>query len=264
MNYYQILGIGSDASADDIKKAYRKLAMQHHPDRTGGDETEFKKIQEAYDILGDPAKRSQYDNPATGFGGQSDIDFSEIFSMFGFDGFGHKKQNRNPDSRIDISVTLQQAISGTDYHLNLKSGSVNIKIPAGVRAGTKFKLPGKGAQRIPNLPPGDLLVVINVDMPPEWGRQNDDLFVRIQIDALSAMLGTTWELDHINGKRYKVEIPPGIQPGEKVRLKGLGMLNPQNSVLGSLYVVVTVFIPSITDPEDVNILTTIRGKINGQ
>ncbi len=263
MNYYQTLGISADASTDDIKKAYRKLAMQHHPDRNGGDETEFKKIQEAYDVLSDPDKKSQYDNPRSShqFGFGSDADLDDIFSAFGF---GNRRVNRNPDSRLDVNISLQQAYLGTDYTLNLNTGPVSIVIPAGVRPGTKFKLPGKGAQRIPQLPAGDLFVVINVDMPAEWGRQNDDLYVRIQIDAFSAMLGTSWELEHLNQKRYKVEIPPGIQPGEKVRLKGLGMTNPQNGVLGSLYVVVTVQIPSITDQEDVNTLNTIRGKINGQ
>lgn len=266
MNYYQTLNIGADASADDIKKAYRKLAMQHHPDRNGGDETEFKKIQEAYDVLGDPERRAAYDNPhrSHSFGFETGANLDDIFGMFGFGNAGQRRATQNPDSRLDISLSLAQAFSGTNYQLNLATGTVTIKIPAGVRPGAKFKLPGKGAQRIPQLSPGDLIVVINVDMPSEWGRQNDDLFVRIQIDAISAMLGTTWELEHINGKRYNVVIPAGIQPGEKVRLKGLGMSNPQTDVLGSLYVVVTVFIPSITDQADAETLTTIRGKINGQ
>lgn len=264
MSHYETLGVPKNATPDDIKKAYRKMAMKHHPDRNGGDETEFKRVQEAYEVLGDPDKKAQYDNPQPDFGGIKfnfgggfDDMFADAFSRF------RNHPQRNPDSRVDIQIGLLDAYNGTDYTLNLNTGQINIKIPAGVREGTKLRVAGKGVQRFSNLPAGDLYITIHIVMPRDWGRDGDDLYVRAQIDAISAMIGKSVEVSHITGKKYRVEIPPGIQAGEKVRLKGLGMINPSNSIVGSLYVVVDILIPTITDRNDVELLNTIRGKLDG-
>jgi len=265
MNYYETLGVEPGASADDIKRAYRRMAMKVHPDRTGGDDTEFKKLQEAYETLSDPDRRAEYDNPRPSMRPEFDFaggDFNDIFAqMFGA---GRRPARKNSDLLVNLQISLYHSYAGTDYILSTETGAVNIKIPAGVRPGTKLRVPGRGKQTHQNLPPGDLYVVVHVDMPPDWGRQDDDLYVRTEIDAISAMTGTSLELQHITGKKYKVVVPAGIQSGEKIRLKGLGMTNPGDQTLGSLYVIVTVVIPAITDTECLELLNKVRGKLNGQ
>jgi DnaJ-class molecular chaperone len=264
MTYYDVLGVERTSSAEEIKKAYKKLAMRHHPDRNGGDDTEFKKIQEAYETLSDADKRAQYDNPRPemnfNFGGMGGEDFESIFQqMFG----GHMGQRpvRNPDSLAKIQISFNQAYTGCDYVLSLDDGAVNIKLPAGIRDGAKLRIPGKSKKRFSQLPPGDLYVQVFVQMPAEWGRQNDDLYVRVDLDAISAMIGATYEISHINGKKYKVSIPAGTQPGEKIRLKGLGMENSDRNTVGSLYVIVNIVVPEITNPTTISTLEQLRGDI---
>lgn len=264
MSHYETLDVNKDATQPEIKKAYRKLANKHHPDKNSGDDTEFKKIAEAYDILGDAAKRSDYDqypngNPFDHAGRQGG---NHGFTEFNFDDlFRRPKPQVNPDSIANIQVTLKQAYTGADFNIDLEAGAINLKIPAGTRSGTKLRIPGKGPKRFPDLPAGDLYAVVNIAMPPNWGWVGDNLYYQTRVDAISAMIGGTGEVDHISGKKYKVEIPAGSQPGDKVRLKGLGMTNPVNTVVGHLYIVIDIYIPTITDKEEKITLTKIRGNL---
>ena len=264
MSHYETLGIAKDAEQAEIKKAYRKLANQHHPDKNNGDDTEFKKIGEAYDILGDPAKRADYDQYPNGNpfdhvgrnGGSYGFSFDDFFNQ------GQRRRpQKNPDNMANIHVTLKQAYTGADFDLDLPDGSIKLKVPAGTRSGTKMRIPGRAPKRFPDLPPGDLYAVVNITMPPNWGWHEDNLFYQIKVDAITAMIGGTGEIDHISGKKYKVEIPAGSQQGNKVRLKGLGMTNPVNTVVGHLYIVIDVYIPTISNEEDKDTLTKIRGKL---
>ena len=261
MDYYELLGVDRTCSPSEIKKAYRKLASKHHPDK-GGDAEQFKKIQEAYDTLSDPQKKEQYDNPnpfRQGFDGH--MNFEDIFgNIFGGNGFGQRVR-KNPDSQFTLRISLQEAYNGSNYNLNMPDGTeVSIRIPAGIRDGARLRVAGKGRQRDPNLPPGDVFVNVHIDMPNNWGRDGDNLYVKYMIDALDAITGVEIQVKHINNKKYSVQVPAGIQPGERVRLSGLGMQSPTTGGTGSLYVIVDVRIPDITDPESINLLNTIKQK----
>lgn len=260
MSHYETLGIKKDASQAEIKKAYRKLANQHHPDKNNGDDVVFKKIGEAYDILGNETKRKEYDlypngNPfdhvGRGGGAYHEFSFDDLFRR-------RQQPQKNPDSMANIQVTLKQAYTGADFNIDLADGAINLKIPAGTRSGTRMRIPGKAPKRFPDLPPGDLYAVVNIAMPPNWGWHNDDLYYQTKVDAISAMIGGTGEIEHVSGKKYKVKIPPGSQPGDKVRLKGLGMTNPVNTVVGNLFIIIDIYVPTITDEDSKLILTKLR------
>lgn len=258
MNHYDTLGVDKSADPAEIKKAYRKLAGKHHPDK-GGDENEFKRIQQAYEVLSDPKKRAQYDSPEPDWQRYTPPDFADIFG----DAFNQFRNNhrRNPDSLVNVELSLAQAYTGTTFHLDLPSGeTVALRVPAGVRDGTRLRVAGKARQRYADLPAGDIYVAVHVNVPPNWGRHEDDLFIRVEIDAIDAMIGTTIQLKHINDKTYSVTIPKGMQMGEKVRLNGLGMANPRSGMEGSLYVIVDVKIPDIKDQAILDVLNTIRQK----
>jgi len=263
MDYYTVLGVDKNASKDNIKKAYRKLAMKHHPDRNGGDETEFKKIQEAYDVLGDDAKKQAHDNPRPKFEdvfGRGGNPFDDIFRQAG----ARRQVHKNPDGMMHVEVSLKDAFTGGEFPLNLQSGQVKLNIPAGVRDGTKFKIPGHGPQRWAEFPPGDLYVTVMTQQDDTWWRSADDLFIKVTINAIEAMTGISKSIEHISGKKYKVEIPAGVQPANNVRLKGLGMPNPNNNTVGNLNVMIEVTVPTITDKDDIEILNKLRGKLDGQ
>lgn len=263
MDYYEHLGVDRTSSPSDIKKAYRKLASKHHPDK-GGDAEQFKKIQEAYDTLSDPQKKEQYDNPNPfGQGFEGNMNFEDIFgSIFG-QGFGGQRVRKNPDTQFNVTITLEDAFNGSTFELRLPDGNkVEIRIPAGIREGAKLRVPGKGRQHNPNLPPGDVFVNVLIDMPTDWGRNGDDLFVRYGIDALDAITGVEIPVRHINGKKYSVKIPAGVQQGERIRMRGLGMQSPTTGGDGSLYVLVDIRIPDITDEYSLDLLNTIKQRGN--
>ena len=267
MDHYQILGVSRDATPQDIKKAFRKLAMKHHPDK-GGDEAKFKEIQQAYEVLSDPDKRQQYDNPNPfeGIFGQGGDPFRQgtpFGDIFG-DIFGHRRQPvKNPDGLFDMDITLENAYSGMDSTISTPEGKVQLHIPPGVRPGTKFRIPGKAGGRMPNLPPGDLIVRVNVINSPEWGRENDHLFIRVEVNAIEAMIGSAVRIRHLDGKQYDVTIPAGTQPGGRIKMAGLGMPNPQNGRTGDLYLLVNVHVPTITNEDELNALNNIVSKRKG-
>ena len=165
MDHYQTLGVSPQADEKEIKKAYRKLAGKHHPDK-GGDENEFKKIQQAYETLSDPAKRQQYDNPNPFEGGDPFSqggfnfrgDFGDIFGDIFGRGFQQRQPTRNPDGVVDLHLELHEVFHGTEKMINTGYGTFKITIPAGTRHGTKFNMHGKGPVQHQGLPPGDLIV----------------------------------------------------------------------------------------------------------
>ena len=215
MNHYETLGVSKDATKQDIKKAYRKLAMKHHPDK-GGDQEQFKRITGAYDILSDPDKRAQYDNPSPfeqfGQGGDPFGPGSPFKDIFG-DIFGHQrynayqKQGRNPDGVSDVKITFLQSYQGADVVINTNAGSFNLNIPKGITNGTKLRLQGKGPQRYKDLPPGDLIIRVHIDYPPNWGSDGIDIFYRHNLNVIDALTGTELDFRFIDGRKIKVKIP---------------------------------------------------------
>lgn len=252
MDYYETLGVDRSCSSKELKNAYRKLASKHHPDK-GGDAEQFKKIQEAYDVLSDPQKKSQYDNPNP-FEGMQGNPFGDMFG----DIFGQMR--RNPDARLSITISAQDAYFGRDIQFDSEVGRINLTVPPGCDDGDTYRYPGKGYNRYKDVPPGNLLVRVNVDMPPEWGREQQDLFIRVGVDAIDAITGTDIDIFHINGKKYRLKIPAGSEQGSRIKMKGLGMPNPRSHMAGNLFVLVHINVPTIHDKEILKVLNTIREK----
>lgn len=263
MDYYKVLGVSASATADEIKKAYRSLAMKHHPDRNGGDDTEFKKVQEAYAHLSDPEKRHQYDNPNPfqNFGGgggfhhhQGEDVFTHFFGSghpFGFGGF---HQQRNQNVSIVFDITIEDVFNGKtiDAEINLENGRskmVSITIPPGCENGIQIRYPGMGDNRISKAPPGDLIVNIRVLPHRVWRREGDHLVYEKVITVWEAMLGSSLDITTIDGKQLSITIPPGTQPDTTLSCRGEGLPNARTQQRGNLLIKIKVEVPRSLNPE---------------
>lgn len=267
-DHYSTLGVGRTANADEIKKAYRKLAAKHHPDR-GGDTQRFQQIQEAYDVLSDPGKRQQYDNPQPEFhfhtgnmGG-----FEDIFSNFGFGGMGRRQQvRRNKNVTIQVRMSIKEIFEGKDVvgSIRLPSGkeqALQIKIPRGVQHGDQVRFQGLGDDSIPGIAKGDLIANIIQIPDNKFRREGPHLFVEAQINAFDAMLGTTIMVDTIADSHLEISVPAGIQNGQMINCRGHGLyeMNRQNA-RGSMFVIINVFTPNSLDPGDRVVLEKLQRK----
>jgi curved DNA-binding protein len=261
-DYYNILGVDRSASQDDIKKAYRKLAAQHHPDR-GGDTAKFQEISVAYDTLGNPDKRAQYDNPAPqGFQqyGGMPPGFEDILrgfsgSPFG-DIFGQRRQQpvRNRTLNLQTQITLEEAFTGRELMANVQLPSgrdqmLEIKIPAGVRDGTTLRLAGMGDDTVSHLPRGDIHLTVQIIPHSKFHREGDDLIMKLDISCFDAILGTSVQFDSIDGKTLETNVPSGIQHGQIMNIQGQGMPNmSDNRMRGRLLLEIRIKIPTtLTD-----------------
>lgn len=259
-DYYSILGISKSASQDEIKKAYRKLAAIHHPDR-GGDTAKFQEIQAAYDVLSNPQKKSEYDNPPqqhfNNFNGVPP-GFEDIFSnMFGGDFsniFGrhqHRQHNvKNKTLTFSTQITLEDAYTGKDVLTSIKLPSgkertIEVKIPPGIRDNTTLRLAGMGDDSISNIPPGDIHLTISIQPHKIFKRNNDDLIMDTTITCFDAILGKKLEFVTLSGKTLETIIPAGIQPGQLLNINGHGMPNMSNPLMkGRLLINLNISIPT--------------------
>lgn len=265
MDYYQILGVDKTSSQDDIKRAYRKLAMKHHPDR-GGDDVEFKKINEAYAVLSDSEKKSQYDNPPYhddsirfNWGRSADpgepFNFDDILKRaYGFTG---RSGGKNPDAITDVFISLEQVFTGTDILVDVGYAREVIYINPGIRNGTKLRIKNKGPSRYKDSAPGDLIVRVNIEVPDNMAIDNNNLFVKIDVNALEAIVGSAVNFDHPCGKELKISIPKGTQQGTRLRLKGLGIPDANTRTAGDFFVIINIFIPDVTNPQHIEELNKI-------
>jgi DnaJ-class molecular chaperone len=264
MTHYQTLGIDKDATQDEIKKAYRRLASKHHPDK-GGDPEQFRAVQEAYEVLGDPEARGQYDNPAP----HSIFDFvnvntSEFGSIFSEERFNRERGRgtfRNPDATVGILITAAQAYSGADLTVDTGFSKENIRVAPGVRDGTRIRISQKGYHRFKDVPPGDLVIRITIEYPDNVMRDNDDIHQIVDVDAFDAMLGGEIIVTHFAGKQLKVKIPQGSQQGTKLRLGSWGMPNPNAKTTGNLFLILNIRIPNITMQVHIDLLNKIKSEV---
>ena len=265
MDYYQILGVDKNADQKTIKKAYKRLAMKHHPDK-GGDEDKFKEISKAYETLSDPTKKQQYDNPNPfeNFQGNNPFGQGSPFGDIFGDIFGQQRRQRqsNLESVGDVTITLAQAYTGTDLSIAIDSKSELITIAAGTRDGTRIRIPQGGRQPDPRWPPGDLIIRIHIDVPPEMGVNNNDLYQHIMVNAIEAMTGVEKTFNHISGKKLSVKVPPGTQQGSRLRLSNQGMPYPgAPQMFGNLFIIVNIDVPHIKDPKHIDLLNSINKEI---
>jgi DnaJ-class molecular chaperone len=259
MDHYSTLGVDRNASPDEIKRAYRKLASQHHPDK-GGDKAKFQDIQAAYDTLSNPDKRAQYDNPQPQFGGGfngAPPGFEDIFAqMFGggqhpFGNMFRQQQSpRNRTLNIQTSITLEEAFYGKDLiaTLGLPSGreqTIEVKIPAGISDGTTLRLAGMGDDSVSGVPRGDIHLTVNITPHHRFQRQGDDLLCVADVSCIDAMLGKNIFIDTIDGKTLETAIQPGTQHGQMLAAAGYGMPKMgDNRFKGRLIINVNVTIPN--------------------
>jgi len=258
-NPYQTLGVERNATPDEIKRAYRRLAGQHHPDK-GGDTSRFQEIQSAYDILGDPQRRAEFDNPqmggmhfGAGFGGQP-FNFDTIFDIFGAR-FQHPQQR--VQARMTLWVTLSDVAQGG--HKTVSVGThqgthtVEIEIPLGIDDGDTIQYHG--------LAPGggDLIVQFRLHPHPGWQRQGLNVLTDQTISIWDLVLGTEITIRDLLGSQLNLTIPPRTQPGTVLRLRGRG-LKKKNGPNGDLMVRVTAMIPEHIDHDIISLLQSKTAK----
>ncbi len=259
-DYYEILGVERDAGADDIKRAYRKLARKYHPDvsKEPDAEAHFKEVGEAYEVLKDPKKRSAYDNLgagwqdgqefspppgwSAGFGdgfrsGRVDFgDFSDFFEhLFGGapgGGFGGRFEDMpGADAQFEVEVTLEEAVRGSERSLRLEPAmaraggdggrSLKVRIPAGVTEGQRIRLPGQGSPG-PGGRRGDMFLVVRLRPHRHFKVQGRDVHLALPVTPWEAALGATVKVPTLGGA-VDLKIPPRSQDGRRLRLKGRGL-----------------------------------------
>ena len=282
MNYYEILGVGDKATADEIKRAYRKLASQHHPDK-GGDKAKFQEIQAAYDTLSNNDRRQQYDMQRNGFGGGPGVQFhwhandmghpdiSEIFRSFGFghgDPFGQfrQQQRRNKDLRVNMPVALASTLEEQTKTISVQTTNgqretVEVIIPRGVTSGTNIKYPGLGDNLFNTIPRGDLYVQIIVADSENYAVSGLDIFTQINVNCLLAITGGEVTVTGIDNRQFVINLPAGVQPNSKFRIPGQGIYQMNSDLRGNLYVEVAVTVPQNLSAEQLEI---VRSLINNQ
>ena len=249
-DYYSILGVAKTATADEIKKAYRKLASQHHPDK-GGDTAKFQELEEAYRVLSDPQQRAQFDNPQPNFGGfqfhSQPFDFDTIFNIFGTQfrqpqGGGH----RTVQARMSLWIQLADAAQGGKRTVSVGSSAgtqmVEIEIPTGVEDGTSIVYPG--------LAPGgvDLIVTYRIHPNPRWHRDGFNLYTDQKVSVWTMIVGGEIVLRDLLNRELKITVPPATQPGQILRCRGRGMPDRSNNP-GDLMIRIQAEIPRDISPD---------------
>jgi DnaJ-class molecular chaperone len=252
-NPYQTLGVNRDATPDEVKRAYRKLASKHHPDR-GGDTKVFQEIQTAYDTLSDPQRRAAYDNPGFGgFGGgfraDAPFDFQTIFDIFGTR-FQHpgqqQQQQRRQQARMSLWITLRDVCAGGKRTISVGTHAgthaVEIEIPLGIDNGDTVQYPGVG--------PGgmDLVVTYRIHPDARFERQDLNLFTDHVVDIWTMIAGGTTTVKDLEGNTLEITVPAKTQPGSMIRLRSRGLAG-RNRDRGDLLVRLQGQIPEHVDPE---------------
>ena len=264
MDYYAVLGVNKDSTPDEIKKAYRKLASQHHPDK-GGDTTKFQQIQEAYATLSDPDKRQQYDNPQPqGFPGGFQfhmgpgMDINDIFGQMFGGGQGPFNINRNQRQvlRTQVQVSLLDAYNGSSQMLRINTNQgpkvIDIQVPKGVQTGQQI--------RFDNIIPNSVLLVEFVVMSNlKFDRRHNDLIANHPVSVLDLIVGCTFQFTTISGTTVEVKIPPKTQPYMQLKIAGYGMPAGNTGYYGDQLILLKPYIPDNISDDIVDSILRNRG-----
>ena len=273
-DYYKILGVPKDADAATIKKAYRKLAKDLHPDANAGDkkiEEKFKAVSEAYDVVSDPKRRAEYDEAQRygspmggarrgpggpgGFQGGRGQNVEDLFGggdlsdIFGglFGGGGRQRGPRKgADLETSVTISFEDSIHGVTMPLRLSTGNISARIPAGVKNDQRIRLKGKGQAGEQNAPAGDLFINVAVSPHPVFGRDGDNLTVIVPIRFDEAVNGADVKVPVLDGPTVTIRIPAGTKTGAKFRARGKGVVRPEKS--GDLIVSVDIAVPKDLTP----------------
>ena len=263
---YEVLGCSRRDGDEDIKRAYRKLAKDLHPDRNRGDaaaERRFKEVGAAYAVLGDPERRARFDRGEIdadgserapfGFGGRGGgFDPHDIFSDF-FSGFGGQSRGRRArrggDTVHRVTVPFRDAVEGGTVRLQLGSGrTVEVRIPAGTQDGMRLRLPGKGDAGVSGGPPGDVHVEVLVAAHPHFVRSGDDILLDLPITLAEAVRGGKVTVPTVTGP-VAIRVPPMTSSGTRLRLRGKGGPDQQTGRRGDQVVRLMIVLPKHADPE---------------
>lgn len=279
-DYYKILGVDKTASIDEIKKAYRKLAVKFHPDKNPGNkeaEEKFKKMSEAYAVLSDAEKRKQYDNVGSDDFSQRysqedifrDFDINQILRDLGFGGGGGRRRphpaggdpfadlfggghyrqapQKGGDLEYNLAITLEESVLGAEKKLAFNNDGkvveINIKIPPGINTGKKLRLAGKGQPGIHGAISGDLYLNISILPHPIFSRDGNDIYIEKELQFSQAVLGASIDVPTVYGSVKRIKIPPGTQNNTKIRMKGCGVAGLKGADAGDQYVKVMIAVP---------------------
>jgi molecular chaperone DnaJ len=256
-DFYKVLGVDKKAAADEIKKRYRALARDLHPDKTKGDavkEEEFKAVSEAYEILSDPKKRAEYDEARSLFarGGfrapQGGGDFQDIFANLFGAAAGRRGPRKGQDLQTEATITFRESVFGTTLDLRLgmdrgQSQNISARVPAGVNDGAKIRMKGKGSPG--EAGPGDLFIQLHVKPHPIFGRKGENLTLTLPVTFTEAALGADIKVPTLSEDYVTVRIAPGTPTGRTLRVKGRGVT--KGSTTGDLLVTVEVQVPQRVD-----------------
>lgn len=266
MDHYSVLGVTKTATPDEIKKAYRKLASQHHPDK-GGDTAKFQQIQEAYAVLSDPEKKAQYDNPQPqGFPNGFNVNMNmgpgmNLNDLFGqmFNNPNHpfgQQRNQRQVMRTQLRISLLDAYNGGSQILKLNTHQgqkvLDIEIPKGVHSGQQV--------RLDNVFPGATLLVEFVIMPHlTYEREGDNLYSNHSINVLDLIVGTKFDFMTISNRVLSVNVPPKTQPFMQLKLTGQGMPIPNTGHYGDQLILLKPYIPDNISQDIVDSILRNRG-----
>ena len=278
-DYYEVLGVGKDASDRQIRNAYRKLAQKYHPDSNpddGDSEDRFKEINEANAVLGDPDTRRQYDETREmgpfvgGPAGTTHIRIEDLGDLFGggpdarggFGGLGdilggrfRRGPQRGSDLTADLSLTFHEALGGVTKQVSQNGRSSKVKIPAGVGHLSKIRVRGKGAPGANGGPPGDLFVRVHVAEHPIFKREGSDLRITVPITFTEAALGAEIDVPTLDGK-VTLRVPAGSASGKTLRVRERGA--PKGNTRGDLLVTIEVDVPDELSDDETGVLRQLR------
>jgi len=285
---YETLGISDKASAEEIKKAYRKLARKYHPDVNKDEEAieKFKEINAAYEVLSDKKKKDEYDlygdqmfggqnfhDFARQQGGGANVDLDEIlknifgggggspfggssssggFGGFGGGGFGGSgfggSKQQDVDLKLSITVPFYVSVKGGKHNISLDTESFDIKIPAGIKSGETLRVRGKG--NTVGSHRGDLLIKVEVSESDKYKRKGDDLYLDIDVPLKTALFGGKVKINTLIHESITLRVPQNTKNGQKFRVKGAGVPNRKTSLTGNLYLIANIILPKVEELDE--------------